>query len=330
MIYYFFSFFLIFLISFALFFCFARIKFTCLIDQNELGYGSKKKTVTGSGIIFILLLFPALIYYLNNESFSNLLPNKFYVFIIASVLISFLSLYDDFKPIHPLYRLIFQLSIVFFSLTLLKIDLFNLPFKLLIFLTILVWIYIINITNFIDGSDGFLTINALAFFIGIVIFEFFTQGKLFSYNLSIILIPILISFFYFNKPPAKLYMGDAGSILLGYIIGFCFLELIFSGYWFLAISLYMYPLVDCSITLVNKVLKGQSPWARLFDYYFLIPIKKNQKNNRKVLIISVVCNMFNLSNVFFMLYFNNFLLFLISAIISFINITLYRKFAKQQ
>jgi UDP-N-acetylmuramyl pentapeptide phosphotransferase/UDP-N-acetylglucosamine-1-phosphate transferase len=330
MIYYFFSFFLIFLISFALFFRFAKIKFKGLIDQNELGYGSKKKTVTGSGIIFILLLFPVLIYYLNNESFSNLLPNKFYVFIIASVLISFLSLYDDFKPIHPLYRLIFQLSIVFFSLTLLKIDFFNLPFKLLIFLTILVWIYIINITNFIDGADGFLTINALAFFIGIVIFEFFTQGKLFSYNLSIVLIPILISFFYFNKPPAKLYMGDAGSILLGYIIGFSFLELIFSGYWFLAISLYMYPFVDCSITLANKILKGQSPWARLFDYYFLVPIKKNQKNNRKVLIISAVCNMFNLSNVFFMLYFNNFLLFLISVIISFINITLYRKFAKQK
>jgi len=309
-----------------LFSWFAKIKFKGLIDENELGYGSENKTVTGSGIIFILVLFPALIYYLNNESFSNLLPNRFYFFIIASVLISFLSLYDDFKSIDPLYRLIFQLSVVYFSLTLLKIDFLNLPFKLLIFLTILVWIYIINITNFIDGADGFLTINALAFFIGIVIFEFFIQGKLFSFHLSIVLIPILISFFCFNKPPAKLYMGDAGSVLLGYIIGFCFLELVFSGYWFLAISLYMYPLVDCSITLVNKVFKGYSPWARLFDYFFLIPIKKNQKNNRKVLLISLVCNMFNLSNVFFMLYFNNFLLFLISSIISFINIIIYKKF----
>jgi|694.fasta_scaffold72887_2 UDP-N-acetylmuramyl pentapeptide phosphotransferase/UDP-N-acetylglucosamine-1-phosphate transferase len=326
MIHYFFYFFLILLFSFMLFSWFAKIKFKGLIDENELGYGSENKTVTGSGIIFILVLFPALIYYLNNESFSNLLPNRFYFFIIASVLISFLSLYDDFKSIDPLYRLIFQLSVVYFSLTLLKIDFLNLPFKLLIFLTILVWIYIINITNFIDGADGFLTINALAFFIGIVIFEFFIQGKLFSFHLSIVLIPILISFFCFNKPPAKLYMGDAGSVLLGYIIGFCFLELVFSGYWFLAISLYMYPLVDCSITLVNKVFKGYSPWARLFDYFFLIPIKKNQKNNRKVLLISLVCNMFNLSNVFFMLYFNNFLLFLISSIISFINIIIYKKF----
>ena len=326
MIHYFFYFFLILLFSFMLFSWFAKIKFKGLIDENELGYGSENKTVTGSGIIFILVLFPALIYYLNNESFSNLLPNRFYFFIIASVLISFLSLYDDFKSIDPLYRLIFQLSVVYFSLTLLKIDFLNLPFKLLIFLTILVWIYIINITNFIDGADGFLTINALAFFIGIVIFEFFIQGKLFSFHLSIVLIPILISFFCFNKPPAKLYMGDAGSVLLGYIIGFCFLELVFSGYWFLAISLYMYPLVDCSITLVNKVFKGYSPWARLFDYFFLIPIKNNQKNNRKVLLISLVCNMFNLSNVFFMLYFNNFLLFLISSIISFINIIIYKKF----
>jgi UDP-N-acetylmuramyl pentapeptide phosphotransferase/UDP-N-acetylglucosamine-1-phosphate transferase len=190
------------------------------------------------------------------------------------------------------------------------------------------WIYIINITNFIDGADGFLPINALTFFIGITIFEHFVPAKLFSYNLSVVLIPILVSFFYFNKPPAILYMGDAGSVLLGYIIGFCFLELIFSGYWFVAVSLYMYPLVDCSITLANKLLKGYSPWVRLFDYYFLIPIKKKQNNNKKVLFISFLYNILNLSNVFLMLYLNNFLLFLISTLMAFVNIMIYKKFVK--
>ena len=328
MIHNYFFFFLILLFSFTLFFWFTKIKIKGLIDQNELGYGSKKKTLTGSGIIFILVLLPFLIYYLNNENIFNILPNRFYVFIIASVLISLVSLRDDFKPIDPLYRLIFQLTIVYFSLSLLKVDFLNLPLKLLFFFAVITWIYIMNITNFIDGADGFLAINALAFFIGITIFEHFVPGKLFSYNLSVVLIPILVSFFYFNKPPAILYMGDAGSVLLGYVIGFCFLELIFSGYWFVALSLYMYPLIDCTITLVNKLLRGYSPWARLFDYYFLIPIKKKQKNNKKVLFISFSYNMLNLINVFIMLYLNSFLLILISIIMAFINVTIYKKFVK--
>jgi UDP-GlcNAc:undecaprenyl-phosphate/decaprenyl-phosphate GlcNAc-1-phosphate transferase len=328
MLHNYFFFFLILIFSFILFFWFAKIKFKGLIDQNELGYGSKKKTITGSGIIFILVLLPFLIYYLNNENILNILPNRFYVFIIASVLISFVSLYDDFKPIDPLYKLIFQLTVVYFSLTLLEVDFLNLPLKLLFFFTVIIWIYIMNITNFIDGADGFLAINALAFFIGITIFEHFMPGKLFSYNLSVVLIPLLVSFFYFNKPPAILYMGDTGSILLGYIIGFCFLEIIFSGYWFVAVSLYMYPLVDCTITLANKILRGNSPWARLFDYYFLISIKKKQKNNKKVLFISFLYNVLNLTNRFLMLYLNNFLLLLISTLMAFVNIVIYKKFVR--
>jgi len=318
------SFFVLFF-SFIFFFFFSKIKFKGLMDLNETGYGSKKKTVTGAGIIFFLVLLPFLLYYFASKNFSFLLPNRFYIFIIGISLMSLLSFYDDLKPIHPVYRLIFQFIIVYFSLTLLKIDFLNIPLKLLIFLTLLTWIYLINITNFIDGADGFLAINALFFFLGILIFNFFYPERLFSYYLAIILVPILISFFYFNKPMAKLYMGDAGSIFLGYIIGFSFLEFFFNGYWFLAISLYSYPLIDCSVTLIKKTLKGYAPWARLFDYFFLIPIKKKQKNNTKVLIISLIYNVFNLCNIYLMLYLNNLYLFVISIIFVFIKIFFFRK-----
>ena len=317
--------FLVLFFSFIFFFLFSKIKFKRLIDLNENGYGSKKKTLTGAGIIFLLVLAPFLLYYFFNQNFYNLLPNRFYIFIIGISLISLLSFYDDLKPIHPVYRLIFQFIIVYFSLTLLKIDFLNIPLKILIFLTLLWWIYLINITNFIDGADGFLVINALFFFLGILIFNFFYPGRLFSYYLAVILVPILISFFYFNKPVAKLYMGDTGSIFLGYIIGFCFLEIFFIGSWFFVISLYLYPVIDCSITLIKKVLKGYAPWARLFDYYFLIPIKKKQKNNKKVLVISVIYNIFNLLNIYYMLYLNNLYLFVISVILVFIKIFFYKK-----
>ena len=70
-------------------------------------------------------------------------------------------------------------------------------------------------------------------------------------------------------------MGDSGSIFLGFLIGFISIKIILNNRYDLVISLLAYPFLDCTITLVKKILKKNYPWARLFDYFFLIPIKNN-------------------------------------------------------
>ena len=194
----------------------------------------------------------------------------------------------------------------------------------MIFISLIFWIYITNITNFIDGSDGYLSVNAISFFLGIIIINQFYPEEFFSSNLAIIFFPILFSFIYFNKPKAKIYMGDTGSILIGYIIGFCLLEFILSEYWYLAISLYFYPFLDCSLTLIKKILSGKSVFKRDFDYFFLKPIKKLQRNNYKVLSISIIFNSLNLLIIFSILYFQIPFITLVSVILSFIKIKVFQ------
>ena len=202
-----------------------------------------------------------------------------------------ISFFDDIKPLDPRLRLIAQTIIIYFSLTMIDLEYYHLPLKLMIFLSLIFWIYITNITNFIDGSDGYLTVNAMSIFIGIIVINQFYPNKFFLYYLSFILLPILFSFIYFNKPKAKLYMGDTGSILIGYVIGFCLLELILSDLWFLAIGLYAYPILDCSLTLIRKIFWGIA-YLKEILIIFLKPIKKIQKNNFKVLFITIVYNIF--------------------------------------
>jgi UDP-N-acetylmuramyl pentapeptide phosphotransferase/UDP-N-acetylglucosamine-1-phosphate transferase len=72
-------------------------------------------------------------------------------------------------------------------------------------------------------------------------------------------------------------MGDSGSIFLGFLIGYCLIELSFNGLFFYVVSAYAYPIVDCSVALLKKIAKGYLPWKRLGDYYFLLP-KKTRKN----------------------------------------------------
>ncbi len=301
-----------------------KINFINLFDKNPSGFGSKKKTKTASGIIFSVIIIINLTYYFLDKSYAEVLPNRFYIFILSIFLLSIISFLDDIKPLDPRLRLIAQTVIIYFSLSLVNLEYLNLPLKLAIFLSLVFWIYITNITNFIDGSDGFLTVNAISVFFGIIIINQFYPDIFFSYNLAVILLPILFSFIYFNKPKAKLYMGDTGSILIGYILGFCLIELIFSEHWYFAIGLYSYPFLDCSLTLIKKIISGRSVFKRDFDYFFLKPIKKLQKNNYKVLSISILHNLLNLLIIFCTAYFNNSYLIILCICLGFIKIRVFQ------
>ncbi len=290
-----------------------------LIDNNNLEYGYKP-TPTGYGIfflIFFLLYFTFLITFENNNILLNTL-NRWYVFILGAIILCLLSFIDDIKNIDPKLRLLVQLITIYFSITNLDSSNIDLPIKIKFFILIFVWIYILNITNFIDGSDGFLTSQSIYFFISVCIFTYLTNVSIFSFYISIIIIPILIGFLLVNAPFAKVYMGDAGSIFLGFLIGFAFLEICLEGYYFYALAIYAYPLTDCSIMLTKKFLNGKMPWVRLSDYFFLKPIIKN-KNNQKFVFFSF--NIFLFINIIITtisLFYENSYLLILSYILSLI------------
>ena len=131
--------------------------------------------------------------------------------------------------------------------------------------------------------------------------------------IAIYSLPILIAFLFYNKPIAKLYMGDSGSIFLGFLIGYICISLFLKGYWNLAFSLIIIPFLDCTITLIKKTLKGHSPWKRLFDYFFLIPIKSGYSTNKFLIIVSIF-NLINLILIFIQIYFDKTLLILLNFI----------------
>ena len=98
-----------------------KLKFNYLYDKNPSGFGSNKKTLTGSGIIFSIVLLINLIFYNFNVNYIEFLPNRFYIFILSVVLLSLISFYDDLKPLDPRIRLIAQTIIIYFSLTLIDL-----------------------------------------------------------------------------------------------------------------------------------------------------------------------------------------------------------------
>jgi UDP-N-acetylmuramyl pentapeptide phosphotransferase/UDP-N-acetylglucosamine-1-phosphate transferase len=287
----------------------------------------KSSTPTGAGIIFFIIFLFFCVNLINTQIIKINIPKNYYFFLSSLTLLTLISFYDDLKKIHPVIRLFVQITIIFFSTSLFSIETIGLPVKLVIFLIIYFWVYTINIINFTDGVDGFLALNALNFFLCVFLFYYFNGPENFVYLICLICVPIIIGYLIFNKPPASLFMGDAGSIFIGFLIGYISIELIIIKRVDLVISLLSYTYIDCTLTIVKKTLKKQAPWARLFDYYFLMPIK-NKQSHKKVFNINLIYNLCIFAIVTFQIIFGIQFLCILSLFLSLMLIYYFKSFSK--
>ncbi len=156
---------------------------------------------------------------------------NYYVFIFA-VPFFFIGFIDDTKVIeNPKFRLIILISIIVTFLFFSNLNLENTGFSLInyflsnyilfkIIFLLFCFLTIINGSNFIDGFNGLLTIHSL---IILMILGFMNyDNDLFPKILIVIL--SLIIFLLFNFPKAKMFLGDSGAYIIGFLISYFVIE----------------------------------------------------------------------------------------------------------
>lgn len=298
---------------------------------KNIGFIDKSKkfdnpiTVTSSGfIIYLNFLTLFILYFFFEPNLFNNLPNNFHYTLISVSILILISTLDDIRPVDPKIRLFFQLICVYASLTSIPIYQIELPLKVSIFICLSIWVYFINITNFTDGSDGFLAVNTIFVFSTLIFLSQNLELNLFTSQIAIYLLPSIIVFLYFNKPIAKMYLGDSGSIFLGFLNGYIFLELMLNTKFNLAISLFIYPLLDCSLALTKKTLAGQLPWADTSNYSFLQPTIKNNKNKSYVFFLNFFFNLLNTALIICQLFYGWFII-IFNIILTIIFMVIYDK-----
>ena len=246
----------------------------------------RSKIPTAGGIIFIssfiiLYLAALLLGQLNFDEINRpyLLPSILAILLATSFL-------DDRFGISSGLRFIIQSTVVFISLPLVAYNFEFLPYKLGLLIIVYFWLLTINTSNFIDGLDGMLSINVIFFCLQIFSI-IFLQDKENTNQVLIFVTSLMLSsvlgFIIYNYPIAKLYMGDSGSIPLGYIIGFLIIQNLNLNDPYIIFFLFSYPITDVLTTIfIKTVIKKKLPWARLFDYFFLQPVIKYKKKHTYV------------------------------------------------
>lgn len=149
-------------------------------------------------------------------------PAKMAGFIAGFVIILGLGIYDDIKGVRPSVKLFYQSIAVLICWTVgfrLEIPLLSGTAETIVSLPV-TWFWLvacINAMNLVDGMDGLA--SGVAFFVGLVIFIMSAVNSHFAVALlSAALLGSVVGFLMYNFHPAVIFLGDSGSLLLGYLI----------------------------------------------------------------------------------------------------------------
>lgn len=120
-------------------------------------------------------------------------------------------------------------------------------------------LWIINLTNFMDGLDGIIVASYAPGLLAAGYLLLFGHGEIFGL-VALAAAGALLGFGFWNWNPAKIFMGDAGSLLIGLITALSFWLLLLNHEWPAAFLLWLYPFADATITLGRRLLRREQVW----------------------------------------------------------------------
>jgi UDP-GlcNAc:undecaprenyl-phosphate GlcNAc-1-phosphate transferase len=188
--------------------------------------------------------------------------------LVPAMAISAMGLWDDLKGLEPWPRLIAQtLTGAIVAVILTATDTMGFAFhnQVINYAITIIWIVgVTNSINFFDNHDGGAagTVAVITFFLFFIAYD--RQQVLVS-ALAIVTAGATAGFLIWNRHPAKIYMGDAGSLFLGIIISVLTIRLspgVVPSYKSLAIPLFLMatPILDTTVAVVSRLYRGISPF----------------------------------------------------------------------
>jgi UDP-N-acetylmuramyl pentapeptide phosphotransferase/UDP-N-acetylglucosamine-1-phosphate transferase len=186
------------------------------------------------------------------------------VLVGISAALALLSWRDDLGGLPILLRLLAHIAAVVLGLALppeTKILSDLLPFWLDRIAAGLLWVWFINLFNFMDGIDGITGVETAALGLGAALV--LALAGVADDGTSIMALSVGAAgaaFLAWNWHPAKLILGDVGSVPLGYVLGWLLLHLAGRGLWAPALILPLYYLADASLTMAWRILRREPFW----------------------------------------------------------------------
>jgi UDP-N-acetylmuramyl pentapeptide phosphotransferase/UDP-N-acetylglucosamine-1-phosphate transferase len=189
----------------------------------------------------------------------------------ATVLLALIGAIDDIRTLGPLPKFTIHVLAVGLVVALLPADFRVVPEvpawverAALLF----VGVYFVNIVNFMDGLDLMTVAEVVPVTAGVIVLGFNGPEWLPAMLVATALLGAILGFAPFNRPVARLFLGDVGSLPIGLLLGWLMLMLAGQGYLAAAVLLPLYYLADATVTLVRRIVRREKVWqAHRMHFY---------------------------------------------------------------
>ncbi|NKD77589.1 glycosyltransferase family 4 protein [Haematospirillum sp. H1815] len=159
--------------------------------------------------------------------------------------------------------------------------------------TVISWVWFLNLYNFMDGIDGITGMQTGSIGLGIVIVSGIAglNSNIPWASMGMTLIGASIGFLLFNWHPARLFLGDVGSIPLGFLTGFLLLMLAGTGYLAAALIIPAYYLVDATVTLLRRIATARPIAQAHREHFYQVAVHRSGLSHSTVTLYIMSGNM---------------------------------------
>jgi UDP-N-acetylmuramyl pentapeptide phosphotransferase/UDP-N-acetylglucosamine-1-phosphate transferase len=210
----------------------------------------------------------------------------------AVLLMAGIGVMADKHPISPALRLVLQIFAVAAALSALPPELRLLPVlpwwseRVLLAIAVL---WFVNLVNFMDGLDWMTVAETVPVAAALAGFGLLGILPWQETVISLALCGATLGFAFFNRPVAKLFLGDVGSLPIGLVLGWLLVVLAGSGARTAAVLLPLYYIADSTITLLRRAANRESVWQPHRTHFY------QRATDRGFRVIGVVARVFALN-----------------------------------
>ncbi|MBF9233252.1 MraY family glycosyltransferase [Microvirga alba] len=196
--------------------------------------------------------------------------STFAILATSTIVLAFVGAIDDIRPLPAGPRLALQVIAVAAVVLTSDARVFPdaIPLGLERAFLILAGVWFVNLVNFMDGLDWITVAEMVPITAFLALLGVFGPLSPLAALAAAALCGALLGFAPFNKPVARLFMGDVGSLPIGLLVGWLLLQLAGTGALAAAILLPLYHLMDATITLLRRLARREKVWEAHRSHFY--------------------------------------------------------------
>lgn len=197
-------------------------------------------------------------------------PIQLLVPLTAALVLAFVGAVDDIRPLPPLLRLLLQTMAVTAVILVSGVRILPdwIPVQVEQAILIVGGVWFVNLVNFMDGLDWITVAEMVPVTAFIALMPLLGLLPTAETIVAAIICGALLGFAPFNKPVARLFLGDVGSLPIGLLVGWMLLQLAGTGALAAALLLPLYYLMDATITLFRRLAKRERVWEAHRSHFY--------------------------------------------------------------